>query len=342
MTRRGPGLVSLVSETTTQNSNTTDTADDTASDTTMRAMTYDAYGDPSVLRLTQQPRPRLGPGEVLVRVRSASVNPVDWKLMSGGLDAVMDVRFPVVPGWDVAGVVEAVGFDTPEFVAGDEVIAYARKDYVHGGTFAEYVTVPARSLAPRPRSLSWDEAAGLPLAGLTAWRVLKRLGVGEGDTVLVHGAAGGVGSIGVQLARSLGARVIGTASEPNHDRLRELGAEPVTYGDGLADRVRALAPEGVDAVADFVGGVLDTTLAVLAEGGRHASIADASVAQAGGSYVWVRPDGVELAELGDLADAGALAVPVARTFPLEELADAFRFSAEGHAAGKVVVRVSED
>jgi len=331
-----------VNETTTQNSNTTDTADDTASDTTMRAMTYDAYGDPSVLRLTQQPRPRLGPGEVLVRVRSASVNPVDWKLMSGGLDAVMDVRFPVVPGWDVAGVVEAVGFDTPEFVAGDEVIAYARKDYVHGGTFAEYVTVPARSLAPRPRSLSWDEAAGLPLAGLTAWRVLKRLGVGEGDTVLVHGAAGGVGSIGVQLARSLGARVIGTASEPNHDRLRELGAEPVTYGDGLADRVRALAPEGVDAVADFVGGVLDTTLAVLAEGGRHASIADASVAQAGGSYVWVRPDGVELAELGDLADAGALAVPVARTFPLEELADAFRYSAEGHAAGKVVVRVSED
>src|SRR6478609_1939845 len=338
MTRRGPGLVSLVSETTTQNSRTTDTA----SDTTMRAMTYDAYGDPSVLRLTQQPRPRLGPGEVLVRVRSASVNPVDWKLMSGGLDAVMDVRFPVVPGWDVAGVVEAVGFDTPEFVAGDEVIAYARKDYVHGGTFAEYVTVPARSLAPRPRSLSWDEAAGLPLAGLTAWRVLKRLGVGEGDTVLVHGAAGGVGSIGVQLARSLGARVIGTASEPNHDRLRELGAEPVTYGDGLADRVRALAPEGVDAVADFVGGVLDTTLAVLSEGGRHASIADASVAQAGGSYVWVRPDGVELAELGDLADAGALAVPVARTFPLEELADAFRYSAEGHAAGKVVVRVSED
>ncbi|KJK09592.1 NADP-dependent oxidoreductase [Terrabacter sp. AAH1] len=308
----------------------------------MRAMTYAEYGTPDVLSLTEQPRPKVGPGEVLVRVRSASVNPVDWKLMSGGLDAVMDVRFPVVPGWDVAGVVEAVGFDTPEFAPGDEVIAYARKDYVHGGTFAEYVTVPARSLAPKPRSLSWDEAAGLPLAGLTAWRVLKRLGVGEGDTVLVHGAAGGVGSLGVQLARSLGARVIGTASERNHERLRDLGAEPVTYGDGLAGRVRALAPGGVDAVADFVGGVLDATLAVLAPGGRHASIADGSVAENGGSYIWVRPDGVELGELADLADAGVIRVPVARTFPLEELADAFRFSAEGHAAGKVVVRVSQD
>ncbi|GAB2766845.1 NADP-dependent oxidoreductase [Terrabacter koreensis] len=308
----------------------------------MRAMTYAEYGTPDVLSLTEQPRPKVGPGEVLVRVQSASVNPVDWKLMSGGLDAVMDVRFPVVPGWDVAGVVEAVGFDTPEFAPGDEVIAYARKDYVHGGTFAEYVTVPARSLAPKPRSLSWDEAAGLPLAGLTAWRVLKRLGVGEGDTVLVHGAAGGVGSLGVQLARSLGARVIGTASERNHERLRDLGAEPVTYGDGLAGRVRALEPEGVDAVADFVGGVLDATLAVLAPGGRHASIADGSVAENGGSYIWVRPDGVELGELADLADAGVIRVPVARTFPLEELADAFRFSAEGHAAGKVVVRVSQD
>jgi NADPH:quinone reductase-like Zn-dependent oxidoreductase len=117
---------------------------------TMRAMTYETYGGPEVLALTEQPRPKVGPGEVLVRVRSASVNPVDWKLMSGGLDAVMDVRFPVVPGWDVSGVVEAVGFDTPEFAPGDEVLAYARKDYVHGGTFAELVTVPVRALAAKP------------------------------------------------------------------------------------------------------------------------------------------------------------------------------------------------
>src|SRR6478609_10849561 len=185
---------------TTRRPSMTETNEATAP--TMRAMTYETYGGPENLALTEQPRPKVGPGEVLVRVRSASVNPVDWKLMSGGLDAVMDVRFPVVPGWDVAGVVEAVGFDTPEFVAGDEVIAYARKDYVHGGTFAELVTVPARSLAPRPRSLSWDEAAGLPLAGLTALRLLQRLEVGTGDTVLVHAAAGGVGSLAVQIGRA--------------------------------------------------------------------------------------------------------------------------------------------
>lgn len=309
---------------------------------TMKAMTYASYGDNSVLRLTEQPLPKVGPGEVVVRVRCAAVNPVDWKIMSGGLDGMMDTVFPVVPGWDVAGVVERTGIDTPEWKAGDEVFAYARKDYVHGGTFAEFVTVPVRALARRPKSLSWEETAGVPLAGLTARQTLTRLGTGKGDTVLVHGAAGGVGTFGVQIARAMGARVIGTASERNHDRLRELGAEPVTYGDGVADRVRALAPEGVDVVVDYVGGVLDTTLAVLREGGRHASIADPSVMEAGGQWMWVRPDGPGLEALATLADAGQLKVPVAESFPLERLADAFELSRTGHAHGKIVIRVGED
>ncbi|MGV9599159.1 NADP-dependent oxidoreductase [Streptosporangium sandarakinum] len=305
----------------------------------MRAMAYDAYGGTEVLAPARLPRPKVGPGEVLVRVRCAAVNPVDWKLMSGGLDALMDTVFPVVPGWDVAGVVEQVGIDTPEFAVGDEVFAYARKDYVHGGTFAELVTVPVRALARKPASLTWEEAAGLPLAGLTAYQLLTRLGTGEGDTVLIHNAAGGVGSLGVQIAVALGARVIGTASPANHDRLRALGAEPVAYGEGLAERVRSLAPEGVDVVADFVGGVLDDTLAVLAEGGRHASIADDSVVAAGGQWMWVRPSGPDLAALGELADAGRLTVPVARTFALEELGEAFELSRSGHVHGKLVVRV---
>lgn len=309
---------------------------------TMRAMTYEAFGGPEVLSLTEQPRPKVGPSEVLVRVRSASVNPVDWKLMSGGLDAVMHTVFPVVPGWDVSGVVEAVGFDTSEFAVGDEVLAYNRKDYLHGGTFAELTTVPVRSLARKPAGLSWDEAAGLPLAGLTAWQLLTRLGVGEGDTVLIHAAAGGVGSLGVQIATALGARVIGTASVSSHDRLRELGAEPVEYGDGLVERVRALAPDGVDVVADFVGGVLESTLAVLAEGGRHASVADNTVSGSGGTWVWVRPSGPDLDSLGELVEQGRLRVPVAATFELEALADAFRLSQDGHAAGKIVVHVSTD
>ncbi|MER5759763.1 NADP-dependent oxidoreductase [Streptomyces sp. NPDC002082] len=305
----------------------------------MRAMTYDTYGGVEVLSETRIPVPKVGPGEVLVRVRCASVNPVDWKIMAGGLDGLMDVVYPVVPGWDVAGTVEYVGIDTPEFTTGDEVVAYARKDYVHGGTFAEFVTVPVRALAPKPASLTWQQAAGLPLAGLTAYQLLTRLDTGKEDTVLVHGAAGGVGSLGVQIARALGARVIGTASARNHDRLRELGCEPVEYGDGLAERVRALAPDGVTVVADFVGGVLDATLAVLAEGGRHASIADHTVLGAGGQWMWVRPVGADLAELGRLADAGQLTVTVAETFPLAELAAAFDLSREGHTAGKIVLEV---
>ncbi|MDD9376006.1 NADP-dependent oxidoreductase [Streptomyces sp. ZAF1911] len=305
----------------------------------MRAMTYDTYGGVEVLSENRIPVPKVGPGEVLVRVRCASVNPVDWKIMAGGLDGLMDVVYPVVPGWDVAGTVEYVGIDTPEFTTGDEVVAYARKDYVHGGTFAEFVTVPVRALAPKPASLTWQQAAGLPLAGLTAYQLLTRLDTGKEDTVLVHGAAGGVGSLGVQIARALGARVIGTASARNHDRLRELGCEPVEYGDGLAERVRALAPDGVTVVADFVGGVLDTTRAVLAEGGRHASIADHTVLGAGGQWMWVRPVGADLAELGRLADAGQLTVTVAETFPLAELAAAFELSREGHTAGKIVLEV---
>ncbi|MFK0234838.1 NADP-dependent oxidoreductase [Streptomyces vinaceus] len=305
----------------------------------MRAMAYETYGGTEVLTETRLPLPKLAPGELLVRVKCASVNPVDWKIMAGGLDPLMDVVYPVVPGWDVAGTVERVGIDTPEFAVGDEVMAYARKDYVHGGTFAEFVSVPVRAAAAKPASLSWQEAAGLPLAGLTAYQLLTRLATGKDDTVLIHGAAGGVGSFGVQIARALGARVIGTASPRNHDRLRELGCEPVEYGEGLVDRVRALAPDGVTVAADFVGGVLDVTQAVLAEGGRHASIADPTVLGAGGQWMWVRPDAEGLAELGRLADAGQLKVTVAKTFPLARLAEAFELSQTGRTAGKIVLEV---
>ncbi|MGE7383910.1 NADP-dependent oxidoreductase [Streptomyces sp. NPDC004126] len=305
----------------------------------MRAMAYGAYGGTEVLAETRLPVPKVAPGEVLVRVRCASVNPVDWKIMSGGLDGLMDTVFPVVPGWDVSGTVERVGIDAPEFAAGDAVMGYARKDWVHGGTFAEFVSVPVRCLAAKPVSLDWRQAAGLPLAGLTAYQLLTRLGTGAADTVLVHGAAGGVGTLGVQIAAALGARVIGTASPRNHDRLRGLGCEPVAYGDGLTERVRALAPEGVTVVADFVGGVLDVTRAVLADGGRHASIADHTVLGAGGQWIWVRPDSADLAALGRLADEGRLEVTVAETFPLAELPAAFVLSQEGHTAGKIVIEV---
>ena len=306
----------------------------------MKAITYAEYGDLDILQLSDLPAPRVGPGEVLIRVRSASVNPVDWKVMKGYLDGLMVVEFPAIPGWDVAGVVEAVGLDTPEWAPGDEVIAYARKDWVQGGTFAELVTAPVRTVARKPKSLDWHQAAGLPLAGLTAYQLLARLGLKEGETVLVHAAAGGVGLLAVQIARALGARVIGTASEGNHEFLRELGAQPVTYGAGLAERVHELAPDGVDVVADFVGGVLEVTQTVLKDGGRHGSVTDGAVAEAGGLAAWVRPNAEDLTALGDLADAGKLTVPVAEVFALADAAKAFDLSQTGHVRGKIAIEVS--
>lgn len=307
---------------------------------TMKAMTYDRFGGDDALALTDQCQPKVGPGEILVRVKAAGVNPVDWKVMSGGLAAMMDIRFPVVPGWDAAGVVEEVGIDTPEYQVGDEVVGYARKDYVHGGTMAEYVTLAVRHAARKPTSASWSQAAGLPLAGLTAYQALRRLGVSEGSVVLIHAAAGGVGTMAVQLAREFGAStIIGTASARNHDYLTQLGATPVEYGDGLTDRVKEIAPEGVDVVLDLVGGVLDVTTAVLKPGGSQGSVADPGVLEYGGAWIWVRPDADDLAALVQLVDAGGLTLDVAAEFPLERLPDAFALSREGHTRGKIVVTV---
>lgn len=305
----------------------------------MKAITYQEYGGPERLMVAEVPEPKVGPGEVLVRVKAAGVNPVDWKLASGGLDGVMETYFPVIPGWDVAGVVEAQGMDAGEFEVGDEVIGYVRKDYVQHGGYAERVAAGVRLLARKPAALSWEQAAGLPLAGLTAYQALERAGTGPDDTVLVHAAAGGVGTLAVQLARVRGARVIGTASERNHDFLRELGAEPVRYGEGLADRVRELAPEGVDVVLDLVGGVTDVSVELLRNPARLVSITDGRAAERGGHTVWVRPDAADLTTLAELADAGRLTVPVHRTYPLERAADAWQEQQSGHARGKIVLTV---
>ena len=210
----------------------------------MRAMAYDAYGSDDVLTLCELPDPKVGPGEVRIRVRRAGVNPVDWKVMSGGLDGLMDVVFPVVPGWDVAGTVETVGIDTPEFEVGDEVVAYARKDVVHGGTFAELVTMSVRGVARKSSALSWDEAGGLPLTGLTGLQTLDRLLVTASDTVLVHGGAGGVGALAVQIARARGARVIATASPTSNSGVSMPTAStvPATSQPGTTGNTTSIKP----------------------------------------------------------------------------------------------------
>ncbi len=308
----------------------------------MRAMTYPEYGNPDILQLTDVPVPKVGPGSILIRVERAAVNPVDWKVMSGGLDSMLEAVFPVIPGWDVAGTVEATGPDTPEFSVGDRVAAYARKEVVHGGTYAEYVSVPAESAAVIPADVDIDTAASIPLVGGTALRALETVQLSPDDTLLIHGASGGVGHIAAQLAVDYGTTVIGTASPKNHERLREMGVTPVAYGDGLEDRVREIAPGGITAVVDFVGGVLDQSLALLGEerGDRLVSIADSEVEEHGGRWVWVRPDGGRLHYLLEKVSEGAVSVHIDRTFPLADAAEALEVSKSGEANGKLVIDVT--
>ncbi len=308
----------------------------------MKAIAITGYGGPDMLTEVDLPTPKVGPDTVLVRVRAAGINPVDWKIREGYLDGAFPSHFPLVPGWDLAGVVEAAGPAVAGLAVGDEVVGYVRRDHIQHGTYAELVPAPERTLARKPARASWTEAGGLPLAGLTAYQALRAVGVGSGDTVLVHAAAGGVGHLAVQLARVLGAaRVIGTAGERNHDFLRELGAEPVTYGDGLAERVRALAPQGVDAVLDLVGGeALDVSARLVTEPGRLVSVVDAAtVKKSGGTYVFVKPSTPDLTTLARLVDEGRLTVVVARVFPLAHAADAHRLLQKGHVRGKVVLEV---
>jgi NADPH:quinone reductase-like Zn-dependent oxidoreductase len=305
-----------------------------------------AYGGPEVLDIIEAPVGEPGPGEVLLEVRAAGVNPADWKRYSGqwGEDPA---QLPMRLGFEASGVVAAAGEGATgpagPIGEGDEVIAYRAS-----GAYAARLVVPGSAIVPRPRRLSFEQAGGLLLAGATAVHALTATGVGEGDTVLVHGAAGGVGTMIVQVARARGARVIGTASERNHERLRALGAEPVTYGDGLADRVRELAPDGVDAAIDTVGSdeAVDVSLElVLPDRHRIATIAAFSRASEAGIKALgggpnadpgtVIRDAARL-ELVRLADEGRLTVD-ADPYPLAEVAAAHRASMDGHPRGKLVL-----
>ncbi|WP_205745576.1 NADP-dependent oxidoreductase [Egibacter rhizosphaerae] len=308
----------------------------------MRAAVADDYGAPDVLEVREVDDPKVGPDYALVRVHAASINPVDYKIVEGGLDAAFPVIWPLITGWDVAGEVVGVGPAVRHVEPGQAVFGYARKDFVGAGTWAEQVAVPARGIAPAPRQLDAVAASCLPLAGMTAWQALvEDLEVGRGDTVLIHAATGGVGHLATQIALARGARVVGTCREANHDVLRELGGEPVTYGEGLADRVREVAPDGVDAVADFSPqGSLAASDPVLRSPGRVVSVRDPQAAyERGGTYVFVRPDVDHLRSLAELADAGRLAPRVQSVHELADVRAAVAEASEGTVRGKVVLRV---
>lgn len=306
-----------------------------------RVVLATAYGGPEVLTVADRPVGAPGPGEARVEVRAAGVNPADWKSYTGAF-GTDPAQLPRRLGFEVSGVVTAVGPDVALSV-GDEVIGFR----VSGGYAAE-VVVPASALVPKPASLGWEPAAGLMLAGATAVHTLTATGVGPGDTVLVHGAAGGVGLMAVQLAALRGARVVGTVGGDGADLVRRLGAEPVRYGAGLADRVRAIAPDGVDAALDLVGTdeAVDVSLELVAERQRIATIAAFGRAAADGIRALGggpgADPGTELrdaarAELAALAGAGRLEVVVAGSFPLEDVAAAHRQGMAGHTHGKLVL-----
>jgi NADPH:quinone reductase-like Zn-dependent oxidoreductase len=304
----------------------------------MKAVVYRHYGGPEVLEYTDVPDPKLSHNSVLVRVRAAALNPADHLLQAGLGESHTDAWFPVIPGWDVAGIVEQVGTGVSEFAPGDEVIGYIRQEILHHGAYAELVSAPVEALARKPRTASWPEAAGLPLAGLTAYRaIVQTLRVQPGETVLIHGAAGGVGAVAAQLALASEARVIGAASSGHHDFLRSLGVFPIAPGDGVAGHVRALAPDGIDAVMDCVGkGVLQATADVGSTRVRACSIADGGP---GITTVFARSDAAILTRLAEMVDAGGLRVPIAATYPLAQAAAAQTALKQPHAPGKIVLVV---
>lgn len=307
----------------------------------MKAVVLPRYGGADELVVADVPVPPCGPGEVLVRLRASSVNPVDWKLGAGYLDAMIPGEFPLIPGWDAAGVVTEVGSAVTDFAVGDEVFGYVRRPVAKWGTYAEYTIAEPHMIARKPASLDWASAGGLSLTGLTALQCLDAVRVKDGDTVLVHAAAGGVGTLAVQIAKARGARVIGTASARNHDYLVAFGAEPIEYGPGLLERIRRLAPEGPDAVVDAVGGgAVEVSIEAGADPSRVVSVADPSVREKGGLYVFIEVTPEDLNALADLVADRRLTVPVSEAYPLEQAADAWRASQTGRTRGKIILRIS--
>jgi NADPH:quinone reductase-like Zn-dependent oxidoreductase len=299
----------------------------------MRAVVYDEYGGPEVLHVAEADEPHAGPGQVRIAVRAAGVNPIDFKQRSGALAAFMPLELPAIDGREAAGVVDEVG-EGASAAVGDEVLGFAV-----GGADAEHAILD--DFVPKPAAASWEQAAALPVAAETSARVFNVLGgLGAGQTIVINGAAGGVGAVAVQLAVARGARVIGTASEGNHEFLRSLGAEPTTYGDGMAERIRALAPDGVDLAFDTAGrdGFPDL-IELTGDPGRVATIAGFQAAELGvkvtGGSEGRALEG--LTEATALIEAGRLEVPIERTFTFAEAPEAHRLSQEGHVRGKLVL-----
>jgi NADPH:quinone reductase-like Zn-dependent oxidoreductase len=304
---------------------------------TMTAAAFTTFGPPEVLRLTRAPKPAAGRGEVRVRIMAAGVQPFDAAVRTGWEPPGVRLTWPRIPGNEFAGVVDQVGVEVTRLSAGDEVLGFT----ILGG-YAEYVVVPGDQVTAKPAAMPWEVAGGFTAGTQTASMALDQLSVGTGDTVVIHAAAGSVGTASVQFAQRLGANVIGTASAANQDYVRSLGATPVVYGDGLIDRIRAITSGGVHAALDGAGGAaLDVSLELVNDPRRVLTLVDHDRAAAlGVQLVQGRRSAARLAELAALYADGGLRFPVRRKLPLAQAAEAHREIETGHGRGKLVLSVA--
>lgn len=304
----------------------------------MKAVRFHAYGEIDVLRVEDVPRPSPGPGQVLVEVRAAGIQPGEVMIRRGARHGRWPATFPSGQGSDLAGVVVELGPEVRGFAVGDEVLGFTHRRASH----AEFVVVDDVNLVSRPQGLAWEVAGSLYVAGTTAYATVFAVDPGPGDTVAVSGAAGGVGSLAVQLARRRGATVIGLASGRNHAWLKERGVVPVAYGEGVADRVRKASGGRVDAFIDTIGdGYVDLAVELGVRPERINTIRDWQAAARVGARTYGEgsaASAVVLGELARLAARGELEVPVARTYPLEQVREAFQDLEQGHTHGKIVLR----
>jgi NADPH:quinone reductase-like Zn-dependent oxidoreductase len=303
-----------------------------------QAVRFDQYGGTDVLHVEEVDRPVPGPGQVLVAVKTAGINPGEAKIRMGLMAQTWPATFPSGQGSDLAGIVDELGDGVTGFAVGDEVLGWTDNRASH----AEFVVADTDHLVPKPAGVSWEAAGSLFVAGVTAYAMVRAVSLGAGDNVVVAGAAGGVGSIAVQLARDAGAAVIGLASERHHQWLSSHGATPVTYGDGVAGRIRAASGGRVDAFLDTVGGgYVELALELGVRPERIDTIADFGAGQKYG----VKTDGSAagssagvLAELAGLIDNGQLDIPIAAVYPLARVQDAYRELEQGHTLGKIVLK----
>ena len=312
----------------------------------MNAAFIEDYGDLNNIKTGTLDKPEAGEGEVLVRVKAAGVNPVDAAVAKGMLKDAIPGEFPLIPGWDVAGVVEETGYAARRFQAGDEVYAYARRPLIKHGTFAEYIALPEAYLAERPTNISIEEAGGIPLVGLTAYQSIFDFGeLKKNQTILILGASGGVGTLAIQLAKSVGANVIGVASKANHDYMKDLGADiTIDYNDHhVGEAVQKVQPEGVDLIfhcsrGDSFAQVMET--GVLKDGGKIASITKSKPDindDIEFKYVFVEPNSEQLEHIAALADNGKIKVPISKTYSLEETGEALQEIEKLHTRGKLII-----